>query len=278
MTKTVKNSNEHAMEESKGREAGKASEWAAHAVSVQLPKFTRTSPRSWFRICDAHFNVRGVTASDTRYWHAVAKLDSDTLEEIQEFLEADLGTDPYTDLKRHLCEVFEATPQQKLDQFLATNSMGDKRPSAFLRELQRLVAGMTMQRIVRRVFTRSLPPRIATAIASNRQASLEELGKDADEAWAEGIEDSAASPTVAAIARPASRGRGFRPRGGAKAHHQNERQATGELCPYHAKWGDDARRCLSSCPLWSVKSLKQRPTKVFHIEEEEDDEIQIPEN
>ena len=73
-------------------------ELSAQGVSVQLPKFNRSSPRSWFRICEANFNVRGVKASETRYWHAVSMLDEETQEEIQEFLEADLGEDPYGNL------------------------------------------------------------------------------------------------------------------------------------------------------------------------------------
>ena len=123
--------NEHAVG---GMEAktNLVAELAAHGVSIQLPVFTRSSPKSWFTIIEANFHVRGVSMPDTKYWHAVSKLDADTLEEIQEFLATDRGKDPYQELKEHLCEVFEPTQQQKLDQFLSMTVMGEKRPSAFL--------------------------------------------------------------------------------------------------------------------------------------------------
>ena len=104
---------------------------AAHGVSVQLPVFTRNSLKSWFTIIEANFHVRGVSTPDTKYWHAVSKLDADTLEEIQEFLAMDHGKDPYQELKEHLCEVFEPTQQQKLDQVPLDDSYGGKKAIRF---------------------------------------------------------------------------------------------------------------------------------------------------
>ena len=276
MTPTRETS-EHAMDQAKKEVA----ELYAHGVLVQLPKFNKTSPQSWFQVCEANFNVRGVTASDTRYWHAVEKLDEETQEEIQEFLEADLGEDPYGDLKKHLCEVFEATTQQKLDRLLATTSMGDKWLSTFLRELQRLVNGVTIQQVVRRVFTRSLPPRIATAVARNEEVSLFELGKDADSAFDEIANDKATTQTVAAISRQAGRGRwtgrgafcgatrgkaGTRPQP-QRLDAQTENRFPGGLCMYHAKFGDESKHCVSSCSRWAVRQGSPA-NRVFHIEEE----------
>ena len=70
-------------------------ELATHGVSVQLPQFMKTSPIAWFNVCEANFSVRGVTQSDTKYWHAVSQLDQETLEQIQEFLVGEHGEDPY---------------------------------------------------------------------------------------------------------------------------------------------------------------------------------------
>ena len=84
----------------------------------------KASPIVWFNVCEVNFCVRGVVESDTRYWHAVAKLDQETLEQIQEFLATNCGDDSYEELKSHLCKIFEATAQQHLDQFLAITSFG----------------------------------------------------------------------------------------------------------------------------------------------------------
>ena len=263
--------NEHAVG---GMEAktNLVAELAAHGVSIQLPVFTRSSPKSWFTIIEANFHVRGVSTPDTKYWHAVSKLDADTLEEIQEFLATDRGKDPYQELKEHLCEVFEPTQQQKLDQFLSTTVMGEKRPSAFLRELERMVAGIPVSQIVRRVFTRSLLPRIATAIAGNTNSTIKEIGKAADQAWDEvSGKPVTITQTVAAISRDSGRGKGGRQRGGPRRSGSRPpaNQSQQRLCYFHERWGDDAKRCISTCSRWASRGNVQ-PTKVFHVEQEDE--------
>ena len=126
------------------------------------------------------FFVRGITTSTTKYWHVVAKLDGETLDEIQRYLERDLGDDPYEDLKKHLCKVYQPTKQQRLDQFFETTTLGDRKPSSFMRELERLVGDLEAEDFIRRVFIRSLPSRIATAITGNGAATLEKLGDLSD--------------------------------------------------------------------------------------------------
>ena len=195
----------------------KTSELTAHGVSVQLPMFNKASPSSWFKICEANFFVRGITTSTTKYWHVVAKLDGETLDKIQRYLERDLGDDPFEDLKKHLCKVYQPTKQQRLDQFLTTT---------------------TQVAIIRRVFIRSLPSRIATAITGNGAATLEKLGDLADEAWEQGSTDEPGSSTVAAVARAAPRKRGFReqpqrPATRSESHQDVHRRNLSRLCRFH---------------------------------------------
>ena len=66
-----------------------------------------------------------------------ARAEAETQEEIQEFLDSDLGKDPYQELRDHLCDAFEPTLEQKLNQFLGISSMRDRKPSTFIRELDR---------------------------------------------------------------------------------------------------------------------------------------------
>ena len=125
-----------------------------------------------------------------KFWHTVAKLDIDTQEDIQEFLLGRHGDNHYQALKDKLCSVFKSSAEQKLDQFLAISVMGDKKPSTFAREIQRLVAGMTINDVAKTVFTCSLPPRIATAVAGDPSVSLDELAEAADRAWCRTVRET----------------------------------------------------------------------------------------
>ena len=92
-------------------------------------------------------------------------------------------------------------------------------------------------------------------------------------------ENSTAS--VSAVYRPGSRGRGSRQRGGPRpAIPRPEAQvAAGQkLGHYHTHWGDDAQKCVASCPRWNIHGPipstplhpVARPARVFHVEQEEE--------
>ena len=187
--------------------------------------------------------------------------------------------------QKHLCKAFEPTAEQKLDQLLATTTIGDRRLTALIRELEHLVAGMNISDVVRRVFTCSLPLGIATAIAGNTSASLSVLCKAADQAWTRMSGKASATSAfqmVASIARSTAAPAGNRGRGGRQRNSRQQsataNDPTGQLCPYHAKFGESAPKCLASCSLWARRGEAQHP-RVFHVECDEDEqESPAPEN
>ena len=104
----------------------------AHSVAVQLPVFNRLAPTSWFHLADANFHLRAITASDTKYWYVVSKLDPDTLLKLSAFLSQPRGKDPYAEIREVLCGTYEPSLEQKLDALLAAKDLGDDRPSEYV--------------------------------------------------------------------------------------------------------------------------------------------------
>ena len=169
-------------------------------VAVQLPNFNREDPVNWFHITEANFHLRGVTDSMTKYCYVMSKLDAEGLRQISAFLAQARGKDPYGELKLELCRAFETTPQQRLDTWLSSSDLGDQRPTSYLRELDRLSAGLGFQDVRRCIFLRSLPRTMVNAITANPTDSVEGLGQAADRVWSQSARPDQATVSVVAAA------------------------------------------------------------------------------
>ena len=133
-------------------------------------------------------------------------------------------------------------------------------------ELQRLLGDATTGDILKRIFLRSAPPAIATAIKGARKATFEELLEAAEDAWAMEVTSSGASAaTVAAVTTASSNrrgGRGGKQRGARSAGQTRMVQ----LCYFHHKFGNEAKKCSPACARWNEHN-RARDTQVFQVEE-----------
>ena len=211
---------------------------------------------------------RSPESDGLRHYYVLSKLDATTLRKLSAFLKRDRGPDPYKEIRARLCRTYEPPLEQKIDTLLATKDMGDEKPIEFALELQRLAAEATVDDFLKRIFLRSLPPQIATAIRASRGAKLESLAEAADDALATAAA-AAGEATVAAISGPktttARRGRGRRQRGG-RAPASGGQIKTLSLCSFHQRFGDSAKKCSPGCARWGEKGAKEE-VKVFHVEE-----------
>ena len=223
-------------------------------ASVQLPMFDRAEPDAWFILADANFNLRKVTDPSTKYWYVLSKFDTTTLRKLSTFMKQPRGVDPYKELREMLCQTYEPPKEQKLDALLSLTDIGDERPSEFVLELQCLASDATVEDFLKQILVRCLPTSIVTAITGSLSGDLRSVAKAADRAWtAAATSASASSAKVSAVAAtasaPASRGnrRGGRQRGGCQAGGQTTAL---NLCGFHKRFGDSARRCLLACSRW----------------------------
>ena len=46
------------------------------AVSLKLPTFWSTQPKSWFCQAEAQFAIRKISEDETKYYYVIAALDS----------------------------------------------------------------------------------------------------------------------------------------------------------------------------------------------------------
>ena len=241
------------------------------AVNLKLPPFWPADPDVWFAQVEAQFSTRGITAQKTKYEYVVASLSPEFATEVRDLI-LDVPTNPYDTLKQQLIARTAVPEQRRLQRLLHSVELGDRRPTQLLRRMQQLLGDNTAAAnspLVRELFLQRLPPNVRMVLASSGDAStLDELATLADRVL------DAAPPSMASIAPPpppsevddlrtevarlkelvtslSTRERSTRYR--SPSPRRQPRSLTPPpapshgLCWYHARFGDQARKCTPPC-------------------------------
>ena len=64
-----------------------------NAVALKLPTFWCSQPRVWFAQAEAQFEIRKITADETRYYYVLSALDQDTATRLLDLISAPPSTD-----------------------------------------------------------------------------------------------------------------------------------------------------------------------------------------
>jgi len=234
------------------------------AVSVKLPPFWPADPDLWFAQVEAQFAIKGVTTQKTKFDYVVSSLSPDFATEVRDLLINPPNDDPYDALKAQLIKRTAATDQQKLQQLLSGEELGDRRPTQLLRRMQQLVGntpGLADGVLLRELFLQRLPANVRMVLASaSSSTSLQDLAQMADKIV------EVAVPSVSAFHTPSqsnstelddlrseiatlkstvkrlTRRRSPSPR-------PRPQDSQDQLCWYHERFGDAARKCKEPCSM-----------------------------
>ena len=229
-------------------------------VSVKLPPFWPADPQLWFAQVEAQFATRRITAQKTRFDHVVASLSPEFATEIRDLLLHPPTENPYTALKEQLIKRTAASEQQRLQQLLSTEELGDRKPTQFLRRMQQLLGDTpTDGSLVRELFLQRLPTNVRMVLASaRRDASLEELADMADKMM------EVASPSIATVQVPpkvtteieelrsevaslTTLVKSLTHRRSPSPTRRHSPAESSHLCWYHQRYGESARKCKEPC-------------------------------
>lgn len=250
-------------------------------VSVKIPPLWRGNIAIWFVQVEANFEVAQVTSDVTKYNTVLASIDTETLSAVSDLILNPPADNKYVALKERLINEFSDSESQKIRKLLSELTLGDKRPSALLREMKELAKSSVTDEFLKTIWLERLPTTVQ-AILSVSSADLTELSKLADK-----IAEIKTVPEVCSLrtpgaaapvthdsdevnylrteikklskqledmkcgARSRSRSRGtFRPWRRLTPHRRlespgNENQSP--LCFYHAKFGASAFKCRRPC-------------------------------
>ena len=148
------------------------------AVSVKAPEFNTTNPTSWFTILEAQFKLANITAPSTKFYHALANLPCDTVNNIDDTI---IQSEDYDRLKETVNRYHEQTRGQLFERFLRETPLVGK-PSHYLLEMRKIANKVGVgEEMIRHRFQQALPQHLAPIIASQKTTSLDDIGTLADE-------------------------------------------------------------------------------------------------
>ena len=250
-------------------------------VSIKLPPFWPTDSEVWFVQTEAQLTTRSITTQKTRFEYVVSSLSPEFAVKVRDLLLKPPADNPYDTLKAELIKRTAVSDQRKLQQLISGEELGNRKPTQLLRKMQQLLGdkmgASTDSFFLRELFLQRLPANFRMVLAS-ADVSMD-LGKLAD--MADKVMEVAV-PTVKAIPsstatnsqdvqqlkqevarlaelvtslttllrhrRPSGHGRTPSPT------RTNNPPKPVELCWYHAKFGENAKKCKEPCA-WEENNI-----------------------
>lgn len=233
-----------------------------NAVALKLPQFWPADPQIWFAQVEAQFATRKITNQDTKFYYVVASLSPEVAADIRDLLIQKPEENAYNELKKKLLERTTTTKAQKLQQLLATEELGDRKPSQLLRRFQQLLDDSpTDHPLVRELFLQRLPQHVRQLLAVTTKSTtpLEELAKLADKAMevqtfnvnsVQRPPESTAFDNLQAQLNEINKTLATLSKKQEKPANQPQAAASigkEPLCFYHQRFGNKARKCQQPC-------------------------------
>ena len=226
-------------------------------MAIRPPPFMETAVSGWFAILDAQFHLANISSNDTKFFHVLSSLPADVVARVDPSV---IAAHDFSSLKSAVVEMFERTKPELFEKLISKTVMTG-RPSEFLSELRELASKVGVgDELIRHKFIQSLPAAMATVLAAQRDLTLVQMGKLADE-----LVPLVNSPAVVAAhsvsfrrtpreTSPARRSNSPAP--GVRSQLETEPFHEGQLpkvCRAHLYYGPAARSCRSWCA-WPNKS------------------------
>lgn len=254
-------------------------------VNIKLPPFWPNSPAAWFVQTEAQFQIGRITSDMSKYNYVVASLPQDVAESILDILVSPPENNHYSQLKTTLINRHSLSIERRVKKLISDEEMGDKRPSDFYRTLKQLAgtSGTVSDELIRNIWTSRLPHLISIALIPQKDLTIDNVLPVADQVW-EALQTSHVSsigessnrnPVRTSIPNPSgndkynnlenqiselramiaqmnvhnerSRSRDRSQNWRSRSNSRRRFNPKGNLCWFHYKFGDKARRCNAPC-------------------------------
>lgn len=206
-------------------------------VSIKLPPFLPKNLQFWFGTVEAQFGIRGITKDDTKFWHLISALDTESFGAVAAVVEAvndgSLTDNKYKTAKNALLESYSDSPMTQFFNFLRASPQSDRSVVEIFHRIKSIRVTMEDAQMAAALF--ALPSHIQQQLASRDFSNIKELQSAAKKIESQG-------PVPVASIRSSKQKR-------PQQSDSRSSKPTKDLCFYHRKFGKNARRCKPPCSL-----------------------------
>lgn len=149
-------------------------------VSVRLPPFTPAKPALWFALIERYFETANITTEEAKFTHAVLSLDTRYTAEIEDLILQPHKDHPFITLKEQLVKRLSASQEEKTRELLEKATIGERKPSQFLRELRSLGGAVFTDDVLRTIWNSRLPHDMQAILSTQQTLTLDQLADLAD--------------------------------------------------------------------------------------------------
>ncbi|KAL3969265.1 dedicator of cytokinesis protein 1 [Sarotherodon galilaeus] len=225
---------------------------ATFAVALKLPDFWLHDPPSWFVHVEAQFALRGISADDMKYHHVVASLDPLATRRAMTLLRDPPAQEKYATLKELLLRRYALSDAERAEKLLNLSGLGGGTALELMENMLSLLGPDDGGFLFAHLFLRQLPAAVRAVLANSPLLPAKDyrsLAEEADRILLASrtftvhalATDSPAAPSTPPPASPGASAP-LLTAGIATRRHRGK-----NICFYHQRFGDRARRCLPPC-------------------------------
>lgn len=249
--------------------------------TIRIPPFWSGNPALWFAQVEATFALNNINGDATRFRHVITQLDSQTLPAIADIIINPPATDKYAAIKARIMSSFAETSESKLRKLLRGLDPCNDKPTILLQRIRHLADGQVGDALLRTLFLEQLPEYVRGVLAISGDLDLSALALQADK-----VMEATRSTNVCAVQQQQppvnqvsalsndglvadllaavhaltnevkalkldARSRPSSSRARSSSRHRattpSSSKAADTVCYFHAKFGDNARKCQQPC-------------------------------
>ena len=252
--------------------------------TVNLPPFWSDNAAAWFALAESRFRMKRMYDEWDRYDCVISSLSKDSLRLIMDLITAPPDDEPYLAIKGRLLASHQLTDYQRIEQLLAMDNLGGRRPTELLAHMLELCpAGEERSKFFAFHYLHRLPQELRIMLGDDDHQDVQTLAAKADRLWAlhghrlhggvAAVQQAPSDPAVNAVrgggasSKRGGQAKGHRggraqlpphnagrpaqqpPKGAAAASTAPAalaRESAG-LCYYHWHFGDQAIKCEAPC-------------------------------
>lgn len=248
-------------------------------TEVKLTAFYENDPELWFSIIEAQFESRKITSERSKYFHVVSHLSSSIAQQVKNVISTGFADGKFEQLKQALITTYAETATEKFEKLISNESLGDMKPSLALNKIKALASNTVTEDFIKKLWLKRLPQSIKQVLSASSDP-LDNLSQMADKMWEVtdrgticGVEKgNSLDKTLQSIQQQLqkmanrlnaiennrtsrrdstphrSRNRSQSSKRTNDTNDKSEGDATdSEMCWYHRKMGERAKRCRSPC-------------------------------